>query len=176
MQLPIGGGAYACSACCNQSLCNSFNTSADICNYQLNTVTSTSVAYKSTVNSHSLTTTWKTSGGTSTTTHSSSAPTTHSTPSASTRTTSGKFYFIHLIQKWQFWISTIVYDIKQSLVTCMIRQWLSVGPENRNDICNNSNSSSLCLFTQFDWLKKKVLHFDKFHEQESRNLFPSASS
>ena len=25
---------------------------------------------------------------------------------------------------------------------------------------------------QFDWLKKKVLHVDKFHEQESRNYIP----
>ena len=28
-------------------------------------------------------------------------------------------------------------------------------------------------FAQFDWLEKKVLHFDKFHEHESQNNFPS---
>ena len=38
------------------------------------------------------------------------------------------------------------------------------------------NSSSLYLF-QTIWLAaEKVLHFDKFNEQESRNYFPSAGS
>ena len=41
---------------------------------------------------------------------------------------------------------------------------------------HNSNSSMLCLFWA-SWLAgEKVLHSDKFHEQESWNYFPSASS
>ena len=41
---------------------------------------------------------------------------------------------------------------------------------------NNSNSSSLCLFRAISLAGEKDLHFDKFHEQESWNYFPSAGS
>ena len=41
---------------------------------------------------------------------------------------------------------------------------------------NNSNSSSLCLFRAIWLAGEKVLHFDKFHDQESRNYVPSAGS
>ena len=41
---------------------------------------------------------------------------------------------------------------------------------------NNSNSSSLCLFHAIWLAGEKVLQFDKFYEQESRNYFPSAGS
>ena len=40
----------------------------------------------------------------------------------------------------------------------------------------NSNSSSLCLFRVIWLAGEEVLHFDKFHEQESWNYFPSATS
>ena len=40
---------------------------------------------------------------------------------------------------------------------------------------NNSNTS-LFLFCAIWLAGEKVLHFDKFHEQESRNYFPSAGS
>ena len=39
---------------------------------------------------------------------------------------------------------------------------------------NNSNLSLLCLFRTIWLAGEKVLHFDKFHEQESQNSFPSA--
>ena len=40
----------------------------------------------------------------------------------------------------------------------------------------NSNTSSLFLFRAIWLAEEKVLHVDKFHEQESRNYFPSAGS
>ena len=39
-----------------------------------------------------------------------------------------------------------------------------------------SNSLLLCLFLAIWLAGEKVLHFDKVHEQESRNYFPSADS
>ena len=45
-----------------------------------------------------------------------------------------------------------------------------------SDILIIPTTHHYAYFSQFDWLDKKVLHFDKLQEQESRNLFPSASS
>ena len=48
-------------------------------------------------------------------------------------------------------------------------------PKVINSKSNNSNLS-LCLFHAIWLAGEKVLHFDKFHEQESGNCFPYAGS
>ena len=68
-------------------------------------------------------------------------------------------------------------EICEAIQTLKIDIWLVIiGIIHGFSRINNSNSSSLCLFHAI-WLDgERVLHVDKFQEQESWNSFPSASS
>ena len=58
------------------------------------------------------------------------------------------------------------FDVQHSISTTLL---------GKNDcrviLSYNSNSSSLCLFRAIWLAVEKILHFNKFHEQESRTIF-----
>ena len=76
------------------------------------------------------------------------------------------------------WWQTLHWD-KLMLVTNLTSKHSPAGDKpSMTSVCkmNNSNSSLLC-FIRAIWLAaERVLHFDKCHEQDSRNYFPSTGS